>query len=168
MAGCCPTSRRAGIRSIRISRTRTAPISAITVFAFSTVFNTSQVSDAEAPRDAVDFLDPKFKDRIVLTYPHDDDAVLYQFDRIVSEQGWSYMDKLLAQNVRWVRGSAPARVAVEKGDKAVTFTASGPLTAPANSTVEIRLAEERQLPVVAAASRDLQGCYGIPLPPSST
>lgn len=107
---------------------------AVTVFAFSTVINTTQVSEAEAPRDAVDFLNPKFKDRIVLSYPHDDDAVLYQFDRIVSEQGWGYMDKLLTQNVRWVRGSAPARIAVEKGEKAVTFTASGPLSAPANST----------------------------------
>src|SRR6185436_368308 len=60
-----------------------------TVFAFSTVYNTSQVSDADAPRDATDFLSPKFKDRIVLGYPHDDDAMLYQFDRIVAEHGWT-------------------------------------------------------------------------------
>ena len=137
------------------------------VFAFSTVFNTSQVSEAEAPRDAVDFLDPKFKDRIVLSYPHDDDAVLYQFDRIVSEQGWGYMDKLLAQNVRWVRGSAPARVAVEKGDKAVTFTASGPLTTPANSTSKFVLPKNDSFlswPQPAASS----GMHGIPLLRSST
>ena len=76
-----------------------AAYTAFTVFAFSTVFNTAQVNDADAPRDATDFLDPKFKDRIALTYPHDDDAVLYQFDRIVSEYGWGYLDRLLAQNV---------------------------------------------------------------------
>ena len=85
-------------------------------------------------RDAVDFLNPKFKDRIVLSYPHDDDAILYQFDRVVAEHGWGYIEKLLAQNPAWVRGSAPARIAVEKGEKAVTFTASGPLATPANAT----------------------------------
>jgi ABC-type Fe3+ transport system substrate-binding protein len=105
-----------------------------TVFAFSSVYNTAQVIEADAPRDAVDFLNPKFKDRIVLSYPHDDDAILYQFDRIVAAHGWGYIDRLLAQNPMWVRGSAPARVAVEKGEKAVTFTASGPLVTPANAT----------------------------------
>ena len=91
------------------------------------------------------------------SYPHDDDAMLYQFDRIVSEHGWGYIEKLLAQNVTWFRGSAPARIAVEKGEKAVTFTASGPLATPAERDGEVRAAEERQLPVLAAAIRDLQG-----------
>lgn len=27
-----------------------------------------------------DFIKPEFKDKLVLTYPNDDDAVLYQFD----------------------------------------------------------------------------------------
>jgi len=27
-----------------------------------------------------DFIKPEFKDKIVLTYPNDDDAVLYQFE----------------------------------------------------------------------------------------
>ena len=110
-----------------------------TVFAFSTVFNTAQVSEADAPRDAADFLDAKFKDRIALTYPHDDDAVLWQFDRIVSEYGWGYLDRLLAQNVAWYRGSAPARVAVEKGEKAASFTASGALAHAPNATAKFVL-----------------------------
>jgi len=105
-----------------------------TVFAFSSVYNTAQVSEADAPRDALDFLSPKFKDRIILSYPHDDDAILYQFDRIVAAHGWGFIEKLLAQNPTWVRGSAPARVAVDKGEKAVTFTASGPLATPTNAT----------------------------------
>ena len=112
---------------------------AFTVFAFSNVFNTAQVSDADAPLDAADYLNPKFKDRIALSYPHDDDAVLYQFDRIISEYGWGYLDRLLTQNVTWFRGSAPARVAVEKGEKAVSFTVSGSLAIAANATTKFVL-----------------------------
>lgn len=112
---------------------------AFTIFAFSAVFNTAQVSEADAPRDAIDFLKPEFKGRIALSYPHDDDAVLYQFDRIVSQYGWSYLDRLLAQDVTWFRGSAPARVAVEKGEKAVSFTASGSLATAANASARFVL-----------------------------
>lgn len=112
---------------------------AITVFAFATVFNPGLISEASAPRDAPEFLDPKLKGRIVLSYPHDDDAMLYQFDRIVADYGWGYMDALLKQGVKWVRGSAPARVAVGKGEYTVTFTASSPLAAPANATARLLL-----------------------------
>ena len=31
-------------------------------------------------RDFADFLNPGLKDKIVVTYPNDDDAVLYAFD----------------------------------------------------------------------------------------
>jgi ABC-type Fe3+ transport system substrate-binding protein len=32
------------------------------------------------PTSYQDFTKPEFKDKIVLTYPNDDDAVLYQFE----------------------------------------------------------------------------------------
>jgi ABC-type Fe3+ transport system substrate-binding protein len=38
------------------------------------------VNDAEAPKEYTDFLKPEFKNKLVLTYPNDDDAVLYQFN----------------------------------------------------------------------------------------
>lgn len=112
---------------------------AVNVFCFSNIINTGLVPEAEAPRDALDYLDPKWKGRIVLTYPHDDDAVLYQFDRIISERGWGYMDRLMTQDVQWIRGTVPARLVVAKGDKAATFTASGPLTAPPGSPSKLIL-----------------------------
>ncbi len=114
-------------------------IVAVGIFAFSAVYNTAQVAEAEAPRDAPDFLDPKWKGRIVLSYPYDDDAILYQFDRIVADHGWDYVRRLLQQDVLWVRGSAPARLAVAKGEKAVSFTSSGPLAPPANATFRFLL-----------------------------
>lgn len=112
---------------------------AVNVFCFSNIINTGLVPEAEAPRDALDYLDPKWKGRIVLTYPHDDDAVLYQFDRIISERGWGYMDQLMTQDVQWIRGTVPARLVVAKGDKAATFTASGPLTTPPGSPTKLIL-----------------------------
>ncbi|MGH8070621.1 MAG: ABC transporter substrate-binding protein [Candidatus Entotheonellia bacterium] len=112
---------------------------AVNVFCFSNNINTKLVPEAEAPRDALDYLDPKWKGRIVLTYPHDDDAVLYQFDRIISEYGWGYMDRLMTQDVQWIRGTVPARLVVAKGDKVATFTASGLLTTPADSPTKLIL-----------------------------
>lgn len=40
--------------------------------------NTNKSSDV--PTSYEDFTKPEYKDKIVLTYPNDDDAVLYQFD----------------------------------------------------------------------------------------
>ncbi|WP_431285497.1 ABC transporter substrate-binding protein [Humitalea sp. 24SJ18S-53] len=106
----------------------------IGLFSFSTVYNTTLLTEAEAPRDAIDYLDPKLKGKIVLCYPQDDDAILYQFDRIVAAHGWGYMERLMTQDVTWVRGSAPARVMVQRGEKAATFSATGPLVAPAGAS----------------------------------
>lgn len=106
----------------------------IGLIAFSNSYNTGTFQESEAPRDAVDYLDPRLKGRIVLTYPHDDDAVLYQFDRIVQAHGWDYMDRLMRQDVLWIRGTVPARLAVGEGKRPVTFTASGTFAAPANAT----------------------------------
>jgi ABC-type Fe3+ transport system substrate-binding protein len=112
---------------------------AVNIFCFTNIINTKLVTEAEAPRDALDYLDPKWKGRIVLTYPHDDDAVLYQFDRMISEHGWGYIDRLMTQDVQWIRGTVPARLVVAKGDKAATFTASGLLTTPADSPTKLIL-----------------------------
>ena len=65
--------------------------------------------------------------------------MLYQFDRIISERGWGYMDQLMTQDVQWIRGTVPARLVVAKGDKAATFTASGPLTTPPDSPFKLIL-----------------------------
>jgi ABC-type Fe3+ transport system substrate-binding protein len=74
-----------------------------------------------------------------MTYPHDDDAVLFQFDRLVAAQGWDYMDRLVAQDVLWMRGTAPTRQVVADGRKAATFTASAPLAPAAGSPLRFQL-----------------------------
>lgn len=70
------------------------------------VFKTAAVPTADIPRSYADVLDPKWKSKLVLTYPNDDDAVLYLFVLIVKKYGWDWVRKLAQQDVQWVRGTA--------------------------------------------------------------
>ena len=99
----------------------------LTIFSFSNVSSSDQVKAEDAPRDATDYLDPKWKSKIVLTYPNDDDAVLYEFYKIIQKYGWSYMDKLQAQDVQWVRGTQTPLTSLLMQKKAVSFTTFAPL-----------------------------------------
>ncbi|KAI9663680.1 MAG: hypothetical protein M1821_007170 [Bathelium mastoideum] len=51
-----------------------------------------------------DFLKPEYKDKLVLTYPTEDDTVLFSFNLILQKLGYSWFEKLLQQNPRWVQG----------------------------------------------------------------
>lgn len=106
----------------------------IGVTAFSNVTHRNLMPEAEAPRDAADYLHPRLKGKLVLVYPHDDDAVLFQFERIVAAHGWDYVNKLMAQDVQWVRGTATARTAVSEGRKL-----AGPFVPPADSPIRFQL-----------------------------
>jgi len=93
---------------------------------FSNTYNASLISGADVPTDALDYLDPKLKGKIILTYPHDDDAVLYQFERLIAQYGWDYIHQLIAQEPVWVRGTAMPYVAVLSGKYPVSFTTFWP------------------------------------------
>ncbi|KAI0793952.1 hypothetical protein C8Q74DRAFT_1314891 [Fomes fomentarius] len=104
----------------------------IFVFNWASVWNTDFVNGT-GPVEFTDFLKPEFKDKLVLTYPNDDDAVLYAFDLILKKQGLAWFDKLLEQNPRWVRGTGtPATlVASSNGTWVASFTTSVGLTSSA-------------------------------------
>lgn len=104
----------------------------LTIFSFSNVSNVSVVSPDQAPRDALDYLDPKWKGKIVLTYPNDDDAVLYQFYKIIQKYGWSFIDRLQAQDVHWVRGTATPFTLLLLQPGNVSFTTFAPLVVQPN------------------------------------
>jgi ABC-type Fe3+ transport system substrate-binding protein len=110
-------------------------ITGMSVIAFANVVSKDLHDKGEAPVEALDYLRPEFKDKLVLTYPNDDDAVLWQFQQLVEKYGWEYLDKLRAQNPQWIRGTRPAANTVTSGAKEATFTASGALVQPADSTV---------------------------------
>lgn len=92
---------------------------------FANSYNRNLVSAENAPRDYADFLKPEFRNRIVIAYPHDDDAVLYVFDKIIQKYGIGFIEKLQANGVQWVRGTQTPRDAVEVGKYAVSTGTSG-------------------------------------------
>ena len=89
---------------------------------FSNYVNTDIIPEDEAPRDALDYLDPALKGKVILTYPHSDDAVLYQFWNLRQKYGWEYLARLVATKPTWVRGTAMPYVAINNGWYAASFT----------------------------------------------
>jgi ABC-type Fe3+ transport system substrate-binding protein len=112
---------------------------AMTVYAFASVVNTSLVPEAQAPRDAVDFLDPRYKGKLVMVYPNDDDALLYLFEHYISKYGWSFVDRLIAQEPLWMKGTVPAGNVVGSGQKVASLGIAGPLAPAAGSNVRMFL-----------------------------
>lgn len=51
---------------------------AVVVFGWSNIWNTDKLADG--PVEYSDYLKPEFQDKLVSTYPNDDDAVLFAFD----------------------------------------------------------------------------------------
>lgn len=109
------------------------------VFVFSTLVNITLLPEAQAPRDWIDFLDPRLKGKLALTYPNDDDSVLYQYDRVIAKHGWDWLERLLRQDVLWVQGSGYNRQLIERGERAVSFNTSGPLVPVANARTRFLL-----------------------------
>ncbi|MFI9307022.1 ABC transporter substrate-binding protein [Streptomyces triculaminicus] len=79
----------------------------------------------DAPVEAEDFLKPELKNKLVFTYPNDDDAVLYYFKQLTDKYGFDYLNKLLAQNPKFVRGTADASALVGKDGYVANFGSSG-------------------------------------------
>ncbi|PVU96429.1 hypothetical protein BB561_001161 [Smittium simulii] len=102
---------------------------ATAIFTFAPNALRSTYEAGEGPIEDEDFLNAKFKNKIVLTYPHDDDAVLYQFYKLAQKHGQGYIEKLLSQNIKWVRGTGTPRNIISNGTipDAVTFTSSNAL-----------------------------------------
>ncbi|KAK0206797.1 ABC transporter [Desarmillaria ectypa] len=96
---------------------------------FSNNFATAKANISEAPTEFLDYLDCKWKGKIVSTYPNDDDAVLFQFYKIVQTHGWGAIYSFIAQDIRWVRGTAtPRAVLLSDSERAVTFSTNSGFT----------------------------------------
>jgi ABC-type Fe3+ transport system substrate-binding protein len=84
-------------------------------------YNPTRIADADAPRTVADFLKPAFKSKIVSTYPHDDDLTLYSYASIVEKYGWGMIEKLLTQDIKFVRSHVLVSQETEQGERPVTF-----------------------------------------------
>ncbi|KAG7439905.1 ABC-type Fe3+ transport system, periplasmic component [Guyanagaster necrorhizus] len=92
-------------------------------YLFSNTYATAKTNVSDAPKEFLDYLDPKWQNRIVSTYPNDDDAVLFEFYKIQQTHGWQAIYDFIAQGITWVRGTATlSTVLLSSGTEAVTFT----------------------------------------------
>lgn len=84
-------------------------------FAFTSMVNRQALPEGIAAFKATDLLDPKFKDKIILTYPNDDDAVLFGFKLLVDKYGWDWLEGIAAQKPAFVRGVPGSSAGVAGG-----------------------------------------------------
>lgn len=76
-----------------------------------------KTDDITLPKTFSGFLDPKYKGKLILTFPNDDDAILYLFKLIAEKYGFSFFQQLTStQNVRWERGSATPSILIGELD----------------------------------------------------
>ncbi len=94
---------------------------AVQVNAHAYAFNPNLVKPEDVPRSALDFLDPRFKGKVVSCYPADDDATLYAFYNIVQKYGWSYMDRYMANQPNFIQGHLGVVRSIASGENLVTF-----------------------------------------------
>ncbi len=64
------------------------------------------------PTRFADYLKPAFKGKLVLTYPHDDDAVLYVYDKLERRYGSGFLRALAARKPNFLRGTAAPAASV--------------------------------------------------------
>jgi ABC-type Fe3+ transport system substrate-binding protein len=70
------------------------------------IYDTTKLNASSIPTTFEAFQDPFWKSKLILTYPNDDDAVAYLFSLIISKYGHSWLEKLAANDVQWVKGTA--------------------------------------------------------------
>jgi ABC-type Fe3+ transport system substrate-binding protein len=94
---------------------------AVQVNAHAYAYNPKLVKPEDVPRSALDFLNPRFKGKVVTCYPADDDATLYDFYSIIQKYGWSYMDRYMANLPNFIQGHLGVVRSIASGENLVTF-----------------------------------------------
>src|ERR1700737_782635 len=84
-------------------------------------YNPTLVKSEDVPRSALDFLQPRFKGKVVSCYPADDDATLYGFYSIGKKYGGKYMDRYMANEPRFIQGHLGVVRSIASGESLVTF-----------------------------------------------
>lgn len=84
-------------------------------------YNEATVPASAAPRSVRDFVEPRFRNQIASTYPHDDDLTLWRYSQIVDRYGWPFVEQLLAQSISFSRSHYALGNVIAEGKHPVTF-----------------------------------------------
>ncbi len=93
--------------------------------AFSAIVNTGLLPTDPTAFRAGDLLAPAFANKIIATYPNDDDAVLFQHKLNIDRYGWDWLKGLVAQSPAFIRGVPGAAAGVADGRYLATPAAAG-------------------------------------------
>ncbi|QQM46432.1 ABC transporter substrate-binding protein [Streptomyces liliifuscus] len=93
--------------------------------AFSYVVNSKQLPANPGDFKGTDLLKPAYKNKLVLTYPNDDDAVLFGYKQLVDKYGWNYLAQLVEQNPKLIRGVPGSAAGVASGDYLASIAVGG-------------------------------------------
>jgi ABC-type Fe3+ transport system substrate-binding protein len=87
--------------------------------------NTKDLPADPASFSAADLLSSKFRNKLIFTYPNDDDAVLYDFKLTIDKYGWGWLRDLVAQHPKFVRGTPYSAAPVAAGQYLATLGTAG-------------------------------------------
>lgn len=93
--------------------------------AFSPHVNTRQLPADPSDFRGTDLLKPAFANKIISVWPNDDDAILFQYKLFIDQYGWSWLDRLVAQNPTFVRGLPNAIPGLADGSHLATPAQAG-------------------------------------------
>jgi ABC-type Fe3+ transport system substrate-binding protein len=96
----------------------------VRVYALTYAYNPALVAPGDVPRSALDFLKPEFSEKIISTYPHDDDITLYLYHTIVQKYGWDYMKRFMENKPRFIRGHLGVTQEIASGKAGLSFDVS--------------------------------------------
>lgn len=103
------------------------------VFIFCFVPQYAKCGVSCPPARYSDFLRPEYKNRLVLTPPHDDDAVLFVYDHILQQYGEAFLWRLAEQRPYFLRGTAAPAILV--GQRGLRGNLTGYLTEPGQPSI---------------------------------
>ncbi|MER5185026.1 ABC transporter substrate-binding protein [Streptomyces sp. NPDC002896] len=93
--------------------------------AFSYIVNSKQLPADPGDFKGTELLKPEYKNKLILTYPNDDDAVLFGYKQIVDQYGWNYLARLVKQNPKLIRGVPGSAAGVASGDYLASIAVGG-------------------------------------------
>jgi ABC-type Fe3+ transport system substrate-binding protein len=93
--------------------------------AFSYIVNDNLLPADPSNFKGTDLLGPQYTDKLILTYPNDDDAVLFGYKQIIDKYGWSYLRQLIAQHPTLIRGVPGSSAGVASSDYLASIAVGG-------------------------------------------